>query len=123
MTNGIPMRRGRGRPKKTETPPPVHPAPPMTPPVTPPEPPKKPVSVVGGIDAPLTKTESKRLYDLVMARHSKSAWFTVPGRKAIEMHSADDWAVYVFPERKGNGDKSRCDVIPLREFVELVGLE
>lgn len=44
-----------------------------------------------------------------------------PNDPMIEVHSVDDWAVYVFPERKGNGDKSRCKVVPVEKFVEWMG--
>lgn len=73
------------------------------------------------VAAPAAEPKPERnLYQVVCDKTRNGAWITYKG-KAVEFHSADDAYVYIWPERRGNGDKSRCDRYHIAEFVEAMG--
>ena len=58
------------------------------------------------------------LYAIVMGKISKGETVMDTKGKPVSIHSADHSYVFVYPERRGNGDRSRCKAVNIHEFCE-----
>ena len=73
--------------------------------------------VVSVSEAPKERSGAE-LYAIVMGKISKGETVMDAKGKPVSVHSADHSYVFVYPERRGNGDRSRCKAVNIHEFCE-----
>jgi len=60
----------------------------------------------------------QELYELVMAKISNGETVADAKGKSVSIHSADDAYVFLFTDRRGNGDKAGCKAVSIEEFCK-----